>query len=214
MNVLVLNAGSGTLKAARFVDPAGPIGRPRPPDWSATEPAAGGSHAHAAARLLRDLPGEIDIVGHRIVHGGPTILEPTVIAGEVRSALDAAAGLAPIHGPAALAVLDIAQDTFPHAVHVAVPDTGFHHTMAPAAAAYAGPYEWFESGLRRYGFHGIAHQYAAHRAAVVLDRPVDDLRIVSCHLGGGCSPDPDPGPTRPRRSWRRRGGPRRHDMGA
>ncbi len=187
VNVLVLNAGSGTVKAARFVDPAGTLGHPRSPDWSATEPAAGGRHADAANQLLTDVTADIDVVGHRIVHGGPAILEPTVITGEVRRALNAAATLAPIHGPAALAILDQAHEVLPQAIHVAVPDTGFHRNMPSAAAAYAGPYAWFETGLRRYGFHGLAHEYAAHRAAAVLDRPINDLRIVSCHLGGGCS---------------------------
>jgi acetate kinase len=133
------------------------------------------------------VPPTVDTVGHRIVHGGNDILEPTAIVGPIRAALEAAAMLAPLHNPPALAVLDAAREALPRAVHVAVPDTGFHRTLPPAAAAYGGPHEWFESGLRRFGFHGIAHEYAAHRAATLLQQPVAALCVLSCHLGGGCS---------------------------
>jgi len=187
VKVLILNAGSGTLKAAVFTDPGGPTGEPSDPGWSSTEAAAGGRHGDAAARILDRTVDDVDVVAHRIVHGGTEIIEPTVVTSEVRAALDDAAPLAPIHGPAALAVLDAAKRAIPDAQHVAVPDTGFHRTMPAQAAAYAGPYQWFETGLRRIGFHGLAHEYAAHRAAFVLGRPAETLGVVSCHLGGGCS---------------------------
>jgi acetate kinase len=75
----------------------------------------------------------------------------------------------------------------PHAQQVAVFDTAFHHTLPPAACVYPGPYAWFEHGIRRYGFHGISHESAAHRAATLLQRPLPDLRLITCHLGNGCS---------------------------
>ena len=81
----------------------------------------------------------------------------------------------------------MAEERFADAAQVAVFDTAFHSRLAPAAHAYAGPHEWLERGLRRYGFHGINHEYAAHRAAHLLGRPLGELRLITCHLGSGCS---------------------------
>ena len=97
------------------------------------------------------------------------------------------AELAPLHNAAGLEGVAVAEERFADAAQVAVFDTAFHAGLAPAAHAYAGPHEWLERGLRRYGFHGINHEYAAHRAAELLGRPLDELRLITCHLGSGCS---------------------------
>jgi len=130
---------------------------------------------------------EIDAVGHRVVHGGLHFEEPVPITPEVRSAIASVSELAPLHTPAALEGIDIIESVLGPVPQVAVFDTGFHRHMPAAAAAYPGPYKWFENGIRRYGFHGINHQYCAGRSAQLLNRDLSSLKIVTCHLGNGCS---------------------------
>jgi acetate kinase len=132
-------------------------------------------------------PSEIDVVGHRVVHGGPRYEEPVLITPEVKSAIAAASEFAPLHTGAELEGMEIVQKLLGPIPQVAVFDTGFHRNMPPPAAVYPGPYEWFESGIRRYGFHGINHQYCAARAARLLRRDLASLKLVTCHLGNGCS---------------------------
>ncbi len=133
------------------------------------------------------LVSEIDVVGHRVVHGGPHFESPVVITQEVRAAIADASAFAPLHIPAELEGMRIVEDLLGPVTQVAVFDTGFHRQMPSAAAVYPGPYEWFEGGIRRYGFHGINHQYCAERSAQMLAADLNALRIVSCHLGNGCS---------------------------
>jgi len=130
---------------------------------------------------------EIAVVGHRVVHGGPRYEEPVLITPEVKSAIAAASEFAPLHTGAELEGMEIVQKLLGPIPQVAVFDTGFHRNMPLSAAVYPGPYEWFESGIRRYGFHGINHQYCATRAAKLLRRDLASLKLVTCHLGNGCS---------------------------
>src|SRR5262245_40746014 len=130
---------------------------------------------------------EIDVVGHRVVHGGPRYEEPVLITPEVKSAIAASSEFAPLHTGAELEGMEIVQKLLGPIPQVAVFDTGFHRNMPPRAAVYPGPYEWFEIGIRRYGFHGVNHQYCAARAAKLLRRDLASLKLVTCHLGAGCS---------------------------
>jgi acetate kinase len=130
---------------------------------------------------------EIDVVGHRVVHGGPRYEEPVLITTEVKSAIAAASEFAPLHTGAELEGMEVVEKLLGPIPQVAVFDTGFHRNMPPPAAVYPGPYEWFESGIRRYGFHGVNHQYCAARAAKLLRRDLASLKLVTCHLGAGCS---------------------------
>src|SRR5262245_42182475 len=134
-----------------------------------------------------DSASEIAVVGHRVVHGGPRYEEPVLITPEVKSAIAAASEFAPLHAGAELEGMGIVQKLLGPIPQAAVFDTGFHRNMPPHAAVYPGPYEWFESGIRRYGFHGINHQYCATRAAKLLRRDLASLKLVTCHLGNGCS---------------------------
>ncbi len=155
------------------------------------------SRAHAVERLLDALwsggargvasASEIAVVGHRVVHGGPHHEEPVLITPEVKSAIAAAAEFAPLHNCAELEGMEIIEKLLGPVPQVAVFDTGFHRKMPLVAAVYPGPYEWFEIGIRRYGFHGVNHQYCASRAARLLRRDLNSLRLVTCHLGNGCS---------------------------
>jgi len=130
---------------------------------------------------------EIEVVGHRVVNGGPDYREPAVIDAKVKAAIEAAAAFAPLHNQAELDGIAIAEKEIPGTPQVAVFDTGFHRTLSEAAYVYPGPYEWLAKGIRRYGFHGINHGYIAERAPQILERDSRGLRIVSCHLGNGCS---------------------------
>src|SRR3984957_9421290 len=130
---------------------------------------------------------EINVVGHRVVNGGPEHREPALLNATVIAAIQRAAAFAPLHNQAELEGIAVAQKLIPAAPQVAVFDTGFHRTLAPAAYVYPGPYEWLTKGIRRYGFHGINHAYIAERAPQILQRDARGMRIVSCHLGNGCS---------------------------
>jgi acetate kinase len=159
--------------------------------------AAVTSRGEAVKRLLDALwsgktqaisgPAEIDVVGHRVVHGGPRYFEPTMVTPEVKSEIEKVSLFAPLHNRAELEGMEIVAKIVGPVPQVAVFDTGFHHHMPLAAATYPGPYEWFEQGIRRYGFHGINHQYCAERAAQLLGKSLNSLRLVTCHLGNGCS---------------------------
>jgi acetate kinase len=130
---------------------------------------------------------EIDAVGHRVVHGGPHFEEPVIITSEVRSAINTVSTLAPLHIRAEVEGMEIVESILKPIPQIAVFDTGFHRQMPVEAETYPGPYQWFESGIRRYGFHGINHQYCAGRAAQLLNKDPKSLKLVTCHLGNGCS---------------------------
>lgn len=132
-------------------------------------------------------PSEIDVVGHRVVHGGPDYENPVRITSQVKAAIVGLAEFAPLHNRAELESMDMVEKLFGPVPQVAVFDTGFHQTIPRAAAVYPGPYEWLSAGIRRYGFHGINYRYCSGRAARLLDRDLSSLRLVACHLGNGCS---------------------------
>ena len=132
-------------------------------------------------------PSDISVVGHRIVHGGQQYEEPIRITPAVKAGIASVAAFAPLHNRAELEGIEAMEKLLGGVSQVAVFDTGFHRRIPPAAATYPGPYEWFTQGIRRYGFHGINHQYCAGRAAQLLHRDVSSLKLVTCHLGNGCS---------------------------
>jgi acetate kinase len=137
-------------------------------------------------RILKS-KSEIAAVGHRIVNGGAAYAEPVRIDAAVKSAIEAMAVFAPLHNRVELEGIRLIEEAFREVPQIAVFDTGFHRGMPEAAAIYPGPYEWLERGIRRYGFHGINHQYCAERAAQLVGMKPSGLRLVSCHLGNGCS---------------------------
>lgn len=140
--------------------------------------------------LERFLLQECDVaaVGHRVVHGGADLREPVLITTAVLARLRALVDLAPLHQPVAIAAIEAASAALPGIPQVACFDTSFHATIPDGAAIYAIPQEWtlrFE--IRRYGFHGLSHAYAARRSAELLGRPLEEIRVVTCHLGAGAS---------------------------
>jgi acetate kinase len=180
VRVLVVNAGSSSLKLS-VLDGDRLCG-------SKELPAPGAAiDAELVGVAVGEL-GRVDAVGHRIVHGGERYVTAVRISDEVLSGLWELADLAPLHQAKSLAALAAVSDARPGCPAVACFDTAFHATLPEAASTYALPRPWRERwGLRRFGFHGLSHAYAARRAAELMGRSLDGLRIVTCHLGAGAS---------------------------
>ena len=216
MNVLVINAGSSSLKyqllnpetgdllAKGLCERIGIDGKftykPQVPGKETLDAVdvAMPTHAEAIEAVLGALVdekngvvasmSEIDAVGHRVVHGGEKFAESVVITDEVMNAIYECNPLAPLHNPANLIGIRACQEKMPGVPNVAVFDTAFHQTMPPKAFTYAIPYEYYQKDkMRRYGFHGTSHRYVSQRCAEILERPIEELKIVSCHLGNGSS---------------------------
>ncbi len=131
---------------------------------------------------------EIDAVGHRVVHGGEKFATSVLIDDQVMAAIEECNPLAPLHNPANIIGIRACQALMPGTPMVAVFDTAFHQTMPPVAYTYALPYEYYTNDkVRRYGFHGTSHKYVAGRAAAMLGKPIEELKIITCHLGNGSS---------------------------
>jgi acetate kinase len=178
-DVLVVNVGSSSVKL-RLLDSRNRLLDER-------DLGAPVDDEHELRSALGAFRG-VQAVGHRIVHGGSRYTRAALVDDEVRAGLEELVELAPLHQPPALAALDIARAALPQHPHVVCFDTAFHTTMPAAASTYALPADWRERlGVRRYGFHGLSHAYAARRAAVLMGRDVGELRLVTCHLGSGAS---------------------------
>ncbi len=140
--------------------------------------------------LVKDLGGldMIDAVGHRVVHGGEKFDKSALVDDQVLADIEALSELAPLHNPPALKCINACMDLMPGVPNTVVFDTAFHQTLAPRNYMYALPYEFYERyGIRKYGAHGTSHRYIANRTAELLGRPLQDLKLITCHLGNGCS---------------------------
>ena len=181
MQVLVVNAGSSSLRL-RVLGPTDEA-------VAAANVRLEGNDTPAPEieSFVAEVAG-VDAVGHRVVHGGPDLRRATVVDDAVLERIEAQAPLAPLHQARAVAGIRALRAVWPDIPAVACFDTAFHATLPAAAATYALPRQWRESwGLTRYGFHGLSHAYAVRRAAEVVGRELDGLRVVSCHLGAGSS---------------------------
>lgn len=206
MSILVINCGSSSLKAA-LIDPEtgaslGDLQVERMGQEGATFQIGDASPESCAAlscrevlaatlpRLVALLPesSPLRAVGHRVVHGGERFSAPTLINDEVEAEVEALIPLAPLHNPANLLGIQAARSLYPDLPHVAVFDTAFHSTLPRRARSYAIPLEVQEKHkIRRYGFHGISHAFVAGQAARFMETDLRDLRLITCHLGNGCS---------------------------
>ncbi|MFF2878815.1 acetate kinase [Gottfriedia sp. NPDC057991] len=153
-------------------------------------------HAVAVKMLLEKLIGlgiissfdEIHGVGHRVVHGGELFTDSALITEEVEQQIDQLSDLAPLHNPANLVGIRAFKELLPNIPAVAVFDTAFHQTMPEESYLYSLPYEYYKQfGIRKYGFHGTSHKYVTERAAELIGKPLEELRLISCHLGNGAS---------------------------
>jgi len=213
MKVLVINAGSSSLKYQLMSPESGEVfakglcerigidgslthkvpGK-EDKDLSVPMPTHGEAIEAVLAALTNPEYGviasmdEIDAVGHRVVHGGEDFAASVLIDEAVMAAIKACIPLAPLHNPANITGIEACRRVMPKVPMVAVFDTAFHQTIPAKAFLYALPYEYYtENHVRRYGFHGTSHSYVSRRAAEMLGRPIEELKLVSCHLGNGSS---------------------------
>lgn len=208
MSILVFNAGSSSLKFGLFdSDALAALGSGvidwadgnrrrakftlrcghQQPTRSTVDVADDRAAATCAIRALLEAHN-IGVVGHRVVHGGANSGSAARVDDSVKAAIAAFAEVAPLHNPAALRTIQASEAALPGVPQVAVFDTGFFAALPERAYLLPLPYEWYEKwGVRRFGFHGISNAYCAGRAAEMLGRGLSELRIVTCHLGGGCS---------------------------
>ncbi len=206
MKILVLNSGSSSLKFQLFDMPTGRVlvkglaerigekqSQFKANDWIENKPLP--THKEALELLTTYLlnpenelinhKNEIAAVGHRVVHGGNTFVQPTLINKEVKDKIKELFSLAPLHNPANLTGIETAEQIFSEAQQVAVFDTAFHQTMPVKNHRYAIPDEFYQKGIRKYGFHGISHQYVSREANKFLAR--DNTKLITLHLGNGAS---------------------------
>ena len=212
MIVMLLNAGSSSLKAALVESNSGEVIASCLAEWASPqavyhytgadnkeqkEKVSWKGYGKAVERFNDDIASgqpaalpdrkALAAVGHRVVHGG-AFTSSVRITPEVRERINELADLAPLHNPPSLETLSAAQTALPDVPHIAVFDTAFHAGLPPHATTYAVPEQWTrEWGIRRYGFHGLSLSYCSVRAAEMLRRPLEELRLVICHLGHGCS---------------------------
>lgn len=213
MNVLVVNAGSSSLKFTLFnmgdesVLASGQVERigvgprliyKRPGQETITEEIQIADHTEALKAITDKLIDsdvgvlkclcEVGAVGHRIVHGGEKISAPVILDTDAKAVIEECIPLAPLHNPPNLAGVLAAEKLFPAAANVGVFDTAFHQTMKPEAFLYAIPYDYYtHHGIRRYGFHGTSHRFVTNATAQYFGKKNEDLKIITCHLGNGCS---------------------------
>ena len=181
MHVLVVNVGSTSLKL-RVLDSRDGLVATK--DLPSLEPA---DLDHELGTFLDQNP-TIDAAGHRVVHGGSSFRVPVILDATSETALEALADLAPLHNPRSLAAIHALQSLRPNMTQVACFDTSFHADMPAKASTYAVPRSWREQwDIRRFGFHGLSHAWASRRAGELLDRPREQLRLVTAHLGAGAS---------------------------
>lgn len=213
MKILVLNAGSSSLKYQLIDMPAGEvlskwlvdkIGNEESiikhvwPDGKSEHKEFMADHRVAMQNVLALLTHpehgvlkaltEIDAVGHRVVHGGEYYSESVLFDEHVRDTVHELSELAPLHNPANLMGIEAVEQVLPGVPNIAVFDTAFHQTMEPSAYMYSIPYKYYEKyKIRRYWFHGTSHKYVSHRAAEILGKDIKDLKIIVCHVGNGAS---------------------------
>jgi len=214
MIVLVINAGSSSLKYQLMKPETGEvlakglaerigldnslIKHTRTGETASTIPVDMPNHKVAAAAVLQILTSpehgiiksmdEIDAVGHRVVHGGEKFSASAMITPEVKRAIRACYDLAPLHNPPNMTGIEACEEAMPGVPQVAVFDTAFHQSMPAQSYMYALPYDLYEKhGIRKYGFHGTSHSYVSKRAAELLKKPYENVKIITCHLGNGSS---------------------------
>ena len=214
MKILVVNSGSSSIKfrlmesetgevlakglIERIGEKTGRMKYRRGGDGERVREEHIADHRHGLSMVLEtitdsevgalDRLSEIEAIGHRVVHGGEKFSDSVLIDDEVIAGIEECNPMAPLHNPHNLEGIRAAMKNLPAVPNVAVFDTAFHQTMPPVAYVYPLPWEFYEEKrIRRYGFHGPSHQYVAGRAAEMLGKPLEELCVVTCHLGNGCS---------------------------
>ena len=214
VNVLVINAGSSSLKFTMFAMDKETIlakgiveriGQNEPflkyerfDGSSFKEQALVSNHAEAlklvCAKLVEGDVGvlknlmEVEAIGHRVVHGGDNFHDSVIVTNEVKTNIQECSALAPLHNPPNLGGIEACQLVFDGVPNVAVFDTAFHHSMPASSYLYAIPYDYYEKfGIRKYGFHGTSHKFVSYATANLLNAPLGELKLITAHLGNGAS---------------------------
>ena len=196
MKVLVINCGSSSIKYKLYHFPKKKLLAKGLIDRIGARGGAAKSHSHGTKLVFQSLLkqgairglDEISVIGHRVVHGAENFRKPTIINNRVIKKIKECSKLAPLHNPANLAGILGCKKLLPKVVQVAVFDTAFHQTIPESAYMYAVPERFYKKyKVRKYGFHGTSHQFIAQQAAKVLKKPLNKLKLITCHLGNGCS---------------------------
>lgn len=187
MKILVINSGSSSIKYKLFALPQEKVISRGLIEHIGEKGSKIPDHHTGLKIIAREIAG-VSAVGHRVVHGQEFFRKPVLINNPVISKIRQCCAIAPLHNPANLAGILACKKLFPGIKQVAVFDTAFHQTLPAYAYIYGLPYEYYKKlGARKYGFHGSSHEYVAYEAARILKRPVSKLKIITCHLGNGCS---------------------------
>jgi acetate kinase len=187
MKILVINSGSSSIKYKLFKMPHKKLISKGLIEHIGEEGSRIADHYQGLKVILEEIDG-VDLVGHRVVHGAEEFKKPVLIDKAVIKKIRQCSSLAPLHNPANLTGILACKKLLPSVRQIAVFDTAFHQSLPDYAYIYGLPYQYYERlGVRKYGFHGSSHEYVAHEAARLIKRPIDKLKIITCHLGNGCS---------------------------
>ncbi|MGE5197975.1 MAG: acetate/propionate family kinase [Deltaproteobacteria bacterium] len=187
MRVLVINCGSSSIKYKLFLMPGKKYASKGLIEHIGERGSSVQDHYSGLKTILGKI-SSVDVIGHRVVHGAEQFKEPVLIDNSVIADIRRCCAIAPLHNPANLAGILACKRLLPGIRQVAVFDTAFHQTLPEYAYIYGLPYRYYKTfGIRKYGFHGTSHEYVAHEAARIMDKPANKLKIITCHLGNGCS---------------------------
>ena len=187
MRILVINSGSSSIKYKLFDMPRKKLLSEGKIEHIGEEGSSVADH-YTGLRLILEKVDSIEAVGHRVVHGAERFKAPVLVDDSVIRKIKQCCSIAPLHNPANLAGIKACKKLLPGIKQVVVFDTAFHQTLPDYAFIYGLPYEYYTKlRIRKYGFHGTSHEYVAHEAARILNKPIEKLKIITCHLGNGCS---------------------------
>lgn len=187
MKILVINSGSSSIKYKLFEMPSQRLITKGLIDHIGEEGSKFSNH-YSGLKVILEKIKSVDAVGHRVVHGAEKFKKPTLVDQNVIKGIKKCCAIAPLHNPANLSGILACQKLLPGIKQVAVFDTAFHQTIPEYAYIYGLPYEYYQRlGARKYGFHGTSHEYVAAEAGRILKKPLSKLKLITCHLGNGCS---------------------------
>ncbi|MFZ2356416.1 MAG: acetate kinase, partial [Candidatus Omnitrophota bacterium] len=187
MKILVINSGSSSIKYKLFLMPNNGVIEKGIIEHIGEKGSCVCDHYTGLKLILKKIK-QVDVIGHRVVHGAEEFKNPVLIDNHVITKIRQCCALAPLHNPANLTGILACKKLLPGVRQVAIFDTAFHQTLPEYAYIYGLAYRYYKKfGVRKYGFHGTSHQYVANEAARLLKKPLNKLKIITCHLGNGCS---------------------------
>ncbi|MFA7283301.1 MAG: acetate kinase [Candidatus Omnitrophota bacterium] len=187
MKILVINSGSSSIKYKLFDMPSEKLVKKGVIENIGEEGSRYPNH-YSGLKVILNESEQVEAVGHRVVHGGEDFNQPALVNARVIQGIKKCSAIAPLHNPANLAGITACQKLLPGVRQVVVFDTAFHQTIPEEAFIYGLPYDYYQKlRVRKYGFHGTSHEYVAAEASRILRKPLKKLKLITCHLGNGCS---------------------------